>query len=164
VPEASYALADTAHGPWWFAWTDAGVFATAEGDLPEGDFLDRLAALGLSGPLRADGARRPDVVDLSRVSGAFRRQALEACSRIPRGEVRTYGELAAECGRPRAARAVGSAMAQNPVPGPVPCHRVVRADGRLGEYGAGGSARKQAMLIREGVAVNDGRMATGSTE
>jgi methylated-DNA-[protein]-cysteine S-methyltransferase len=89
---------------------------------------------------------------------------LEACSDIPVGEVRTYGGLASECGSPGAARAVGSAMAQNPVPGLVPCHRVVRGDGRLGEYSAGGSARKKAMLVREGVAVNDGRVATGSAQ
>jgi O6-methylguanine-DNA--protein-cysteine methyltransferase len=51
-------------------------------------------------------------------------------------------------------------MATNPVPPMVPCHRVVRGDGRIGEYGAGGPARKAEMLIREGVVVRDGVVAS----
>lgn len=67
---------------------------------------------------------------------------------IPRGEVRTYGEVAAAAGRPRAARAVGQVMATNPVPPIVPCHRVV-AVGGLGGFG-GGLDLKRRMLAREG--------------
>jgi len=164
MSDASYELSHTAHGPWWFAWTDSGVFAAAQGALSEDAFLERLMELGFSRAQRVEGGRPPREIDLSRVSGTFRRKVLDACARIPEGEVRTYGQLAAECGSPGAARAVGSAMAQNPVPGPIPCHRVVRGDGRLGEYSAGGSARKNEMLEREGVVVDDGRVAIGSTE
>ena len=57
---------------------------------------------------------------------------------IPRGEVRPYGWIAAEIGKPRAVRAVGTALAHNPVPLVVPCHRVVRSDGLIGQYSMGG--------------------------
>ena len=73
-----------------------------------------------------------------------------ATARIPRGEVRTYGELAAIVGRPRAARAVGTAMARNPVPLLVPCHRVVPSSGGVGNYGFG-SDLKAKLLAGEGV-------------
>jgi len=63
-------------------------------------------------------------------------------------EVTTYGELAARVGNPRAARAVAAAMAQNPLPLFVPCHRVIRADGRLGGYGPA-PWRKAALLLLE---------------
>jgi methylated-DNA-[protein]-cysteine S-methyltransferase len=81
----------------------------------------------------------------------FQRQVLEACRRIPPGEVVTYGQLAAQVGRPRAARAVGQAMAANPVPLVVPCHRVVAADGSLcGFSAAGGLEIKRRLLHHEG--------------
>src|SRR5215218_5403696 len=57
---------------------------------------------------------------------------------IPRGEVRPYGWIAAEIGRPKAVRAVGTALGHNPVPLIVPCHRVVRSDGMIGQYSLGG--------------------------
>ena len=57
---------------------------------------------------------------------------------IPRGEVRPYGWIAAEIGKPRAVRAVGTALGHNPVPLIVPCHRVVRSDGMIGQYSMGG--------------------------
>ena len=67
---------------------------------------------------------------------------------IPPGETMTYGEVAAAVGRPRAARVVGAAMAHNPLPPVVPCHRVVGADGSLRGYG-GGLAMKRALLAME---------------
>ena len=72
---------------------------------------------------------------------------------IPRGEVVTYGELADLAGRPRAARAAGSAMRDNPLPFVIPCHRVVAAGGRIGGYGGGRNAvaLKRELLAREGV-------------
>ena len=93
---------------------------------------------------------RTDVpVDLSSRS-AFHQEVLRATARIPRGEVRTYGELAEIVGRPRAARAVGTAMARNPVPLLVPCHRVVPSSGGVGNYGFG-SGLKAKLLAGEGV-------------
>ena len=95
---------------------------------------------------------RTDVpVDLSSRS-AFHQEVLRATARIPRGEVRTYGELAEIVGRPRAARAVGTAMARNPVPLLVPCHRVVPSSGGVGNYGFS-SDLKAKLLAGEGVAL-----------
>ncbi|NJD29548.1 MAG: methylated-DNA--[protein]-cysteine S-methyltransferase [Chloroflexi bacterium] len=70
---------------------------------------------------------------------------------IPRGEVRPYAWIAAEIGRPRAVRAVGTALAHNPVPLVVPCHRVVRSDGKLGQYSMGGPDAKRRVLGAEGL-------------
>ena len=93
---------------------------------------------------------RTDVpVDLSSRSD-FHQEVLRATARIPCGEVRTYGELAEIVGRPRAARAVGTAMARNPVPLLVPCHRVVPSSGGVGNYGFG-SGLKAKLLAGEGV-------------
>ncbi|MCJ7438639.1 MAG: methylated-DNA--[protein]-cysteine S-methyltransferase [Acidimicrobiia bacterium] len=104
-----------------------------------------------------DGARRriDAEVDLSTMTGPFRRAVLETLRReVPWGETVTYGELAAMSGRPRAARAVGTAMASNPVPLLVPCHRVLAANG-LGGYGGadGRPDLKRALLALEGVHV-----------
>lgn len=80
----------------------------------------------------------------------FQIDILEHCRRIPYGATWSYAELARRAGRPGAARAVGNCMALNPVPIIVPCHRVVRADGRLGHYSAlGGTATKQRLLAME---------------
>ncbi len=93
------------------------------------------------------------VLDLDGIEG-FRRVALETLAReVPWGETVTYGELADLAGRPRAARAVGSAMRDNPLPFVIPCHRVVAAGGKIGGYGGGRNAvaLKRQLLTREGV-------------
>src|SRR5262249_29314379 len=72
---------------------------------------------------------------------------------IPRGEVRTYAWVAREIGHPAAVRAVGTALAKNPVPFVIPCHRVVRSDGDLGNYSGGGVDTKERILLYEGVDV-----------
>jgi O-6-methylguanine DNA methyltransferase len=77
------------------------------------------------------------------------RKALE----IPRGEVRPYGWVAAEIGHPKAVRAVGTALAHNPIPLVVPCHRVVRSDGTIGQYSLGGPDNKRRILAAEGLDV-----------
>ncbi len=79
---------------------------------------------------------------------------LRACARIPYGRTRTYGALAREIGAPRAARAVGGAMAANPIPLLIPCHRVLAANNRMGGFSAeGGVGVKRRMLELEGVTV-----------
>lgn len=87
-------------------------------------------------------------VDWNGVAG-FRRKVMEETMRIPAGETRSYGWLAARVGHPRAARAVGRVMATNPLPLVVPCHRVVGSDGSLHGYG-GGLPMKEALLRGEG--------------
>ena len=95
---------------------------------------------------------RTDInVDLSCRSD-FQRKILAATAAIPKGQVRTYGELAEDVGSPGAARAVGTAMARNPVPLLIPCHRVVPASGGVGHYG-GGSNIKRTLLTREGAKI-----------
>ena len=92
-------------------------------------------------------------LDLSEIAG-FRRAVLDTLVReVPWGEVVSYGELAAMAGKPRAARAVGSAMRTNPIPFVIPCHRVVAAGHKIGGYGGGRNAvaLKRELLAREGV-------------
>lgn len=85
-----------------------------------------------------------------RTATPFRRTVLEAAASIPRGQVRSYGWLARRVGNGGAVRAVGSTMANNPVPLIVPCHRVVRTDGRIGQYSLGGPDNKRVLLAHEG--------------
>jgi methylated-DNA-[protein]-cysteine S-methyltransferase len=87
-----------------------------------------------------------DLADCS----SFRREVYRVCRRILPGQVKTYGEVASETGNPGASRAVGSAMAANPFPIVVPCHRVVRSDGSPGNYsGPGGMDTKIRLLDHE---------------
>lgn len=88
-------------------------------------------------------------IELSGIS-PFHRKVLEACRKIPYGKTATYAELAAAAGSARAARAVGSAMARNPLPLVIPCHRVVRSGGALGGFSSpGGSGEKERLLELE---------------
>jgi O-6-methylguanine DNA methyltransferase len=87
------------------------------------------------------------LLDLSG-SSEFERAVLDATRRIPAGQTRPYAWVAREAGRPRAVRAVGTVLARNPLPLLVPCHRVVRADGRLGDY-MFGPAHKEELLRAE---------------
>jgi len=80
----------------------------------------------------------------------FQTRVLRAEHRIPRGWVSTYGRIAAHLGIPEGARAVGQALARNPFPIIIPCHRTIGAGGRLGGF-QGGAAMKRALLGMEGV-------------
>jgi methylated-DNA-[protein]-cysteine S-methyltransferase len=82
---------------------------------------------------------------------AFQQTVLRAEHGIPRGKVSTYGLIARHLGKKNGARAVGNALATNPFPIIVPCHRAVRSDGLPGGF-QGGSAMKRALLEREGIA------------
>jgi O-6-methylguanine DNA methyltransferase len=100
---------------------------------------------------RLAGDRRVRIdLDL-RGRSAFERDVWEKALEIPRGEVRPYGWVAAEIGRPKAVRAVGTALGHNPVPLIVPCHRVVRSDGMIGQYSLGGPHNKRMILAAEGL-------------
>lgn len=90
-----------------------------------------------------------DSVSVAIAGPEFRVATWRAMREIPAGQVRTYAELAAAAGRPRAARAAGSACATNPVAPFVPCHRVVPTGGGVGNYGFGPQV-KAALLAAEG--------------
>jgi O-6-methylguanine DNA methyltransferase len=89
-------------------------------------------------------------VDL-RGRSPFEQAVLMKALQIPAGEVRPYGWVAGEIGRPKAVRAVGTALAHNPIPLLIPCHRVVRTDGSIGQYSMGGPQVKRRVLTAEGL-------------
>ncbi|MEU7900068.1 methylated-DNA--[protein]-cysteine S-methyltransferase [Nonomuraea sp. NPDC049152] len=119
------------------------------GDRPPAGLLPALRAGKVSG-LRLDLRELSD----------FQREVLTTAQRIPRGEVRPYGWIARQIGRPGAVRAVGTALARNPVPLLVPCHRVIRSDGVVGDYVFGGEA-KERLLREEGVDLDGLRRMAG---
>ncbi len=160
-----YARFDSPIGPLVVAWNGLGVSAV-EAAPDDGAFeaahrartgrraihADRLP----DGLARAIGRRlvgdRRARIDLDlRGHSDFERDVWQKALEIPRGEVRPYGWIAAEIGRPRAVRAVGTALGHNPVPLIVPCHRVVRTDGTIGQYSLGGPANKRTILAAEGL-------------
>ena len=152
----------------WVAFSDKGIrmlhlgpysekkFRTAyrqrfardvvRGKLPDATRRQIATALEGHGSVKA-------AVDLSDLT-EFERDVLTILAKIPRGEVRTYAWLAREAGRPRAVRAVGNIMANNPVPVILPCHRVIPSTGGLGRYAMGGPEKKRDLLEREGVATD----------
>lgn len=83
-----------------------------------------------------------------RLTGGFRRDVLRQTAKIPYGGTASYADLALRAGSPKAVRAAGTALATNPLPIVVPCHRVLRSDGAVGSY-LGGSPMKEALLSLE---------------
>lgn len=79
----------------------------------------------------------------------FKERVQSVVRAIPKGKTMTYGEVARKAGRPGAARAVGTIMSHN-YEKDIPCHRVIRADGKIGNYNRGGADRKEEILIEEG--------------
>jgi O-6-methylguanine DNA methyltransferase len=160
-----YAPIDTPLGPVFVAWNGRGVsWVTPAGD--RADFERRFraavgrdaeAAAELPARLRTaitrrlDGDRRVRIPLDLRGHTPFEVAVWTKALEIPRGEVRPYGWIAAEIGRPKAVRAVGTALAHNPVPLVVPCHRVVRSDGMIGQYSMGGPDAKRTILAAEGL-------------
>jgi O-6-methylguanine DNA methyltransferase len=98
------------------------------------------------------GDARSVPFDLSRLSPFFR-AVLRATLTIPSGQFRSYQWVAAKAGNERAMRAAGNALAANPIPLLIPCHRVVRTDGQIGNYGMGGPAVKRRLLRLEGAEI-----------
>jgi O-6-methylguanine DNA methyltransferase len=152
-------------GPLYVAWGAKGISAVERaGDaagfeltyaLRTGRPVQRVGSMPerlARGVRRRLAGERTDgpAVDLGGLT-EFERDVLRKTMEIPFGEVRPYAWVAREIGRPRAVRAVGSALARNPIAFVIPCHRVVRADGRIGEYGAGGPEAKRQVLGVEGV-------------
>tara|TARA_B100000700_G_scaffold293078_1_gene353718 strand:+ start:2427 stop:2702 length:276 start_codon:yes stop_codon:yes gene_type:complete len=82
----------------------------------------------------------------------FQIEVWKELSKIPKGEVRTYKQIAKSIGKPKSSRAVANACAKNPYPIVIPCHRVIRSDGTVGGYsGHGGIKRKKELLQKEGL-------------
>ncbi|MBW1956883.1 MAG: MGMT family protein, partial [Deltaproteobacteria bacterium] len=125
---------------------------TAQGRFPEGAHpLARKVARSVidyfkGRPLQIEWPPWP-WLDLGKLT-PLQQSVLEETARIPYGKTRSYRDIAAAVGRPRACRFVGSTMAKNPLPLLIPCHRVVRSDGSPGEFG-GGTPLKQALLDLE---------------
>ncbi len=83
----------------------------------------------------------------------FERKVLLATLSIKKGYTLTYKDIASKIGNPNSCRAVGTALKNNPLPIIVPCHRVVRSDGSLGNYNSGGTERKRMLLMEEGALI-----------
>jgi methylated-DNA-[protein]-cysteine S-methyltransferase len=90
----------------------------------------------------------PDALDFSGATG-FQKQVWQAAQLIPHGETRSYGWIAKQIGKPRAARAVGQALGKNPFLVIVPCHRVIAGDGTLGGFGCGLPAKQKLLKLEK---------------
>ena len=171
--DIAYRTVDSPVGPLLLASTAEGLlrvaFAAEQHDRVLADLAQRVSPRILWAPRRLDRVasqfddyfqrRRTDFdlpLDLTLTRG-FRHEVLLELVHIPYGQTKSYTEIAAAAGRPRAVRAVGSACATNPLPIVVPCHRVLRSTGALGGY-LGGLVAKVALLQLE----KDGVEATRS--
>jgi methylated-DNA-[protein]-cysteine S-methyltransferase len=168
----SFSLFDTAIGRCGIAWNDRGIVGV---QLPEANGEGTRARVLQRFPAAGDGAPPPEIrraldgivallngepVGLSAVAldmadvPPFHRHVYECARDIPPGATLSYGDIAERIGSPRAARAVGQALGQNPFPIIVPCHRVVASGGKIGGFSAhGGVATKRRMLAIEGARV-----------
>jgi methylated-DNA-[protein]-cysteine S-methyltransferase len=164
--DVAYATVDTPLGTGLVAATPKGLVRVA---LPNEEVENVLARLArdvsprvLEFPGRLDEARRELdeyfegrrsrfelPLDWRLSHPGFYRRVLRAIARVPFGDVITYAEAAQRAGNPRAFRAAGTALGSNPIPIVVPCHRVIRAGGEIGNYG-GGPEMKRFLLELEG--------------
>jgi methylated-DNA-[protein]-cysteine S-methyltransferase len=161
--DVSYRTLDSPVGPLLLAATPAGLVRVAfdrEGhDAVLAGLAAQISPRIMRSPRRLDDTARQldeyfahrrrsfDVpIDLQLAHG-FRRNVLTHLRDIPYGSTETYAMVAAATGRPAAVRAVGTACAKNPLPLVVPCHRVVRSDGTIGQYGGGQAAKRQLLEL-----------------
>jgi methylated-DNA-[protein]-cysteine S-methyltransferase len=165
-----YELISTAFGTMGIIWSEStagprvkrtllsrGLKPTEEvvrEDYPGARQFSSPAIVGLGHQIKRLLEGEAVVIDLGMVAlelcGEFQRQVLLAEYGIPRGWISTYGRIAKHVGVPGGSRAVGRALASNPFPIIIPCHRAVRVDGNIGGY-QGGSEMKRALLAMEGV-------------
>lgn len=162
--DVAYARIDSPLGDWFVAVTDRGLVRIAFHDEFEDvleELSERLSPRILEMQAKLDHVRREFdeyfegnrrdfeiPLDWSLVKG-FNLKVLRATAKIPFGSVSTYKNMATVAGSPRAARAAGNALHNNPIPLVVPCHRVLYSDGGLGGYG-GGLPMKEYLLKLEG--------------
>jgi methylated-DNA-[protein]-cysteine S-methyltransferase len=164
--DVAYRTLDSPYGPLLVAVTATGLVRVAfERDGDEAVLSELAAAVSpriLASHRRTDevarqldeyfaGRRRRFDLSLDlRLAAGFRRAVLEELCAIPYGATRSYAAVAAAVGNPKAVRAVGTACARNPVPLVVPCHRVVRSDGTIGNYGGGTDAKVALLALESG--------------
>lgn len=160
----SYTTLDSPIGALHVAATDRGLvrvaFATSSVDDIRTELVATMGCIALVADRRLDlptqqiteflNHRRTEFdLDLDlRLARGFRREVLTRMRTIPYGHTQSYRQLATDTDRPGAARAVGSACSRNPIVLVIPCHRVIRTDGSVGEY-AGGIATKESLLRME---------------
>ncbi len=163
--DVAYATFESPLGTGHVAVTDRGVVSVSLPGFGSESFVEHLAGLSprvLELPRRLDPIRREldeyfegrrrefDLpLDWRLVRSEFASRVLHETARVPYGVTTSYGEVAARAGNPRAFRAAGTALGHNPIPIVVPCHRVLRAGGVLGNYG-GGPEMKAFLLRLEG--------------
>jgi O-6-methylguanine DNA methyltransferase len=166
--DLAYAPFDSAYGLLWVAYSGKTV-RFSDLDVAPHIFEEKCADFLGQVPGRSDDVQAPlaravrdfldgqgrfrGQVDLTTVS-PLQERALREVMAVRRGEIRSYSWIARAIGAPLAARAVGDAMACNPIPVLVPCHRAVRTDYTLVNYGAGGVEKKRAILAYEGIDVD----------
>jgi methylated-DNA-[protein]-cysteine S-methyltransferase len=164
ILDVAYRTMDTPIGTLLLAATNKGLvrvaFAREGHDLVLAQLANRVSPRVLREPTRLDPAARQieeylagrrSQFDLAldfQLAHGFRRTVLAHLSQIGYGKTASYAAIAAAAGNPKAVRAVGTACATNPLPIFVPCHRVVRSDGSIGQYG-GGTDAKRALLALE---------------
>lgn len=152
----AHSIIESPVGPLTLVGTDGhltGVYFSEHSHLPDPDGFGPRTDAGFENATRQlaeyfAGDRTSFDVPLAPVGNAFQQKVWALLRRIPYGQTRTYGQLAAELGDPGLARAVGTANGRNPLSVIVPCHRVVGADGNLTGY-AGGLERKRFLLALE---------------
>ena len=164
--DIGYTTVDTPVGTLFVASSGKGLVRLAFPEEPFDHVLEELAETLsprlLEDPRRTDTVRRQleayfegrvrrfrTPIDWSLTAPGFSKRVLEATAAIPFGSVSTYGDVAKRAGSPRAARAAGNALHDNPIPIVVPCHRVVPSGGGVGKYG-GQEWRKEFLLDLEG--------------
>lgn len=161
--DVAYCEVDSPVGKLLAVATTAGLVQLGYPNQPRDAMLEtlaeRISPRLLEAPARLDpvrreldeyfaGRRREFDLDLDwRLTGGFRQRVLRETARIPFGETRSYTEMAASAGSPRAHRAAGSALGANPIPIVVPCHRVLRSGGDLGGYGGGLEVKKELLRL-----------------
>lgn len=171
--DVAYTTLDSPVGRLLLAATPRGLvriaFETEESDAVLAGLAEAVSPRVLRAPARLDPvareldeyfAGRRTAFDLPvdlRLTRGFRREVVETLRDIPFGARASYAALAARTGRPRAVRAVATACATNPVPLVVPCHRVVRSDGRPGEYRGGAAAKLVLLDLEAGLSPSPGR-------
>lgn len=167
ILDVAYRTLDSPVGPLLVAATDKGLvrvaYAIEDHDAVLGQLAERVSPRVLRAPARLDEVAREieeyfaghrltfDLALDLQLSHGFRRTVLSKLAAIGYGSTVSYAAVALAAGNPKAVRAVGTACATNPLPVVLPCHRVVRSDGAIGQY-VGGTEAKRTLLTLESAA------------